>query len=108
MLAAAASGVMYLVFYTLSFYKMDRNKIKMNMTLLCSFYSLMDTLSDRSYYAVNTKMCFVMAVLLLLYGLNETDSIEVRGSTHILKLKGYLQNGPYFDVRRPLQMKKTM
>ena len=30
MLAAAASGVMYLVFYTLSFYKMDRNKIKMN------------------------------------------------------------------------------
>jgi len=53
MLATASSGVMYLVFYT-----------------------LMDTLSDRGYYAVNTKLGYVMAVLFVLYGLNETDSIE--------------------------------
>merc|ERR1719336_11368 len=53
MLATAASGVLYLVFYT-----------------------LMDTFSNRDYYDINTKMTFVMATLLLLYGLNETDSIE--------------------------------
>jgi len=53
MLATAASGVMYLVFYT-----------------------VMDTFSDREYFAVNTKMLYVMVTLLILYGLNHTESVE--------------------------------
>lgn len=53
MLATAASGVMYLVFYT-----------------------VMDTFSDREYFAVNTKLFYVLSSFMILYGLNHTDSVE--------------------------------
>ena len=41
----------------------------------------MDTFSDRDYYAVDTKMAYVLLILMILYGLNHSDSIEapVRG-----------------------------
>merc|ERR1712087_939838 len=53
MLSTAISGVLYLVFYT-----------------------LMDKFSDREYFDVNTKLMYVVAILLLLYALNFSSSIE--------------------------------
>eukprot|EP00485_Elphidium_margaritaceum_P017145 CAMPEP_0202734398 /NCGR_PEP_ID=MMETSP1385-20130828/188658_1 /ASSEMBLY_ACC=CAM_ASM_000861 /TAXON_ID=933848 /ORGANISM="Elphidium margaritaceum" /LENGTH=440 /DNA_ID=CAMNT_0049400759 /DNA_START=1741 /DNA_END=3063 /DNA_ORIENTATION=- len=53
MLSTAISGVLYL-----------------------NFYTIMDLVSDREYFSVNTKLIYVLAILGLLYGLNQTQSIE--------------------------------
>jgi len=53
MLSAAIAGVLYL-----------------------NFYTIMDLVSDREYFDVNTKLMYVVFILLLLYGLNFTDSME--------------------------------
>jgi len=62
MLVTASAGVMYLIFYT-----------------------VMDTFSDRGYYAVNTKMIYVLVTLLLLFGLHTTGSMEapVEGEDYV-------------------------
>lgn len=44
--------------------------------LYLNFYTIMDYISDRAYFDVNTKLMYVLAILGLLYGLNGTDSIE--------------------------------
>ena len=41
-----------------------------------NFYIIMSYISGRAYYSINIKIMYVLAVLGLLYGLNETDSIE--------------------------------
>eukprot|EP01084_Bolivina_argentea_P258704 436259_1 len=53
MLSTAISGVVYLCFYT-----------------------IMDYISDRNYFDINTKLGYVLVILALLYGLNLTESIE--------------------------------
>ena len=53
MLSAAIAGVLYL-----------------------NFYTIMDYISERAYYDVNTKLMYVLAILGLLYGLNATESVE--------------------------------
>merc|ERR1719195_536605 len=40
------------------------------------FYATMDHFSDREYYGVNVKICYVIGVLLLLTGLNYSSSLE--------------------------------
>ena len=44
--------------------------------LYLNFYTIMDYISEREYYDVNTKLAYVLCILGLLYGLNATDSIE--------------------------------
>merc|ERR1712176_202121 len=44
--------------------------------LYLNFYTIMDYISKRTYFDVNTKLMYVLAILGLLYGLNGTDSIE--------------------------------
>lgn len=44
--------------------------------LYLNFYTIMDYISERQYFDVNTKLMYVLAILGLLYGLNATDSIE--------------------------------
>jgi len=53
MVGSAISGVMYLI-----------------------FYATMDHFSDRAYYSVNTKIMYVIFILLLMSGLSYTESIE--------------------------------
>jgi len=40
------------------------------------FYATMDHFSDRAYYGVNVKICYVISVLLLLTGLSQSSSLE--------------------------------
>ncbi len=44
--------------------------------LYLNFHTIMDYISEREYFDVNTKFGHVLAILGLLYGLNQTDSIE--------------------------------
>merc|ERR1712130_998098 len=44
--------------------------------LYSTFYTIMDYVSERQYFDVNTKLGYVIAILGVLYGLNATDSIE--------------------------------
>eukprot|EP01084_Bolivina_argentea_P013583 25497_1 len=53
MLATAIAGVLYL-----------------------NFYTIMDYISERQYFDVNTKILYVVLILGLLYGLNQTESME--------------------------------
>eukprot|EP01083_Nonionella_stella_P036089 98478_1 len=53
MLATAIAGVLYL-----------------------NFYTIMDYISERQYFDVNTKILYVILILGLLYGLNQTESME--------------------------------
>jgi len=49
------------------------------------FYSTMDHFSDRAYYGVNTKICYCLIILILLTGLNYSDSLEapVEGESYV-------------------------
>ena len=44
--------------------------------LFLNFYTIMDYISEREYFDVNTKLMYTLVMLGLLYGLNATDSIE--------------------------------
>jgi len=44
--------------------------------LYLNFYTIMDIISDREYYDVNTKLTYVMLTIALLCGLSMTDSME--------------------------------
>ena len=57
--------------------------------LYLNFYTIMDYISKREYFDINTKLFYVLIILFLLYGLNSTDSIEV-------KLLYFILFCPYF------------
>ena len=44
--------------------------------LYLNFYTIMDYISEREYFDVNTKLIYTLFILLLLYGLNATNSME--------------------------------
>jgi len=44
--------------------------------LYLNFYTIMDYISDREYFDINTKLFYVLIILFILYGLNSTESIE--------------------------------
>ena len=52
---------------------------------MCSFYATMDHFSDRAYYGVNTKICYVIVILLLLTCLNYSESLEapIEGESYV-------------------------
>ena len=44
--------------------------------LYLNFYMIMDRFSDREYFDVNTKVLYVLFILVMLAGLNMTNNIE--------------------------------
>ncbi len=77
MLGTAIAGVLYLVFYT-----------------------IMDYISERDYFDVNTKLGYVLAILALLYGLNQTESIEapVEGEIDVEYTESITSAKPYLGM----------
>lgn len=68
--------------------------------LYLNFYTIMDYISDREYFDINTKLIYVILILGLLYGLNQTDSIEapVKGEYDVEYTKSISAAKPYLGM----------
>ena len=68
--------------------------------LYLNFYTIMDFVSDREYFDVNTKVVYVLIVLALLYGLNQTEDIEapVEGEDDEVYTESIKEFKPYLGV----------
>eukprot|EP00483_Globobulimina_turgida_P012025 UN12047 len=68
--------------------------------LYLNFYTIMEYISVRVYFDVNTKLGYVIAILGLLYGLNQTESIEapVEGEYDKVYTKPLANAKPYLGI----------
>eukprot|EP01083_Nonionella_stella_P213122 768914_1 len=68
--------------------------------LYLNFYTIMDYISERDYFDVNTKLGYVIAILGLLYGLNQTESIEapVKDEIDTVYTKSITSAKPYLGM----------
>eukprot|EP01084_Bolivina_argentea_P038424 71031_1 len=68
--------------------------------LYLNFYTIMDYISEREYFDVNTKLMYVLVIIGLLYGLNFTNSIEapVEGEFDKVYTEGITDAKPYLGM----------